>query len=415
MGGFGGAARRVGRRGGWGGAGEGGRGGRAGARDAEAGAPATHRVSACWRCAQLARAPDGERGGGAGAPASFASARAPSHRTRGTPTATPPPSSTPRSRRSRRSTSGRRRAGGRGGGGGGLASAGRAGNCRLEATSTSSAADDAGAAPLASSASSKEKKLGVGQVLRHLEHHRVHLLGIRIRVIIVLVGEREHARCTSAASAAQARWEAAPRSGSPANMPTARRRSPLVERRHIDHWQPPATQKKKKKKNPGVNLEVRRKHASQLRPIANGVCWHPRRTRSRSAPPRRPRRTAPRRRGCRARRCRRRSSRRAAIRTSTWRASRGCRSSTSRASCSTAASLSRGSRGSRRSSAPFDRARIGTHTRHGITPGPAVLGREDQPGPRRRVLAVQRQLQPGAAVHLRRPRPRRARRRRSSA
>ena len=31
---------------------------------------------------------------------------------------------------------------------------------------------------------------------------------------------------------------------------------------------------------------------------------------------------------------------------------------------------SRGSRGSRRSSAPFDRARIGTHTRHGITPGP---------------------------------------------
>jgi len=32
--------------------------------------------------------------------------------------------------------------------------------------------------------------------------------------------------------------------------------------------------------------------------------------------------------------------------------------------------LSRGSRGSRRSSAPFDRARIGTHTRHGITPGP---------------------------------------------
>ena len=37
-----------------------------------------------------------------------------------------------------------------------------------------------------------EEKLGVGQVLRHLEHDRVHLLGIRIRVITVLVGEREH-------------------------------------------------------------------------------------------------------------------------------------------------------------------------------------------------------------------------------
>ena len=149
MGGFarggaaGGAARGIGGR-------------RRGARRGGRGRPATHRVSACWRCAQLARAPDGERGGGAGAPASFIrSSTFPSDARHADGDAAPVvdaalaslPALDVRATPSRRA-----------GGSGGLASAGRAGNCRLEATSTSSPADDAGAAPLASSASSKEKR-----------------------------------------------------------------------------------------------------------------------------------------------------------------------------------------------------------------------------------------------------------------
>ena len=75
--------------------------------------------------------------------------------------------------------------------------------------------------------------------------------------------------------------------------------------------------------------------------------------------------------------------------------------------------VSSGLTSGRRSSTPFDRTRIGTHTRHGIMPGPrgfsavsashayiprayvaqhaaALVSGEDQPGPRCRVLAIQR-------------------------